>query len=75
MAGVSISRCPILRSASATSLSVDQHWQGLRLIYGGGKQKVVEAFLGADFAAEGRHQRRYEKVLGIEERYLGPSAD
>ena len=27
-----------LRSQSATSLSVDQHWQGLRLLYGGGKQ-------------------------------------
>lgn len=36
--------------------------------------KVVDAFLGATFAAEGRHQRRYEKVLGIEERYLGSSS-
>ena len=35
--------------------------------------EVVEAFMGAAFAAEGRHQRRYEKVLGIEERYLDPS--
>ena len=38
-------------------------------------REVVEAFLGAAFAAEGRHQRRYEKVLGIEERYLGSSSD
>ena len=38
-------------------------------------REVVEAFLGAAFAADGRHQRRYEKVLGIEERYLGSSSD
>ena len=36
--------------------------------------KVVDALLGATFAAEGRHQRRYEKVLGIEERYIGSSS-
>ena len=36
-------------------------------------REVVEAFLGAEFAAEGRHQRRYEKVIELEERYLGPS--
>ena len=38
-------------------------------------REVVEAFLGAAFAADGRHQRRYEKVLRIEERYLGSSSD
>ncbi len=30
-----------LRSASSTSLSVDRHWQGVRLVYGG-KHKVLE---------------------------------
>ena len=38
-------------------------------------REVVEAFLGAAFAADGRHQRRYEKVLRIEEHYLGSSPD
>ncbi|MBL8729914.1 MAG: GldG family protein [Planctomycetes bacterium] len=30
-----------LRSQSSTSLSVDRHWQGLRFVYGGNKQKVL----------------------------------
>ncbi|HEX5050207.1 MAG TPA: GldG family protein [Planctomycetota bacterium] len=33
-----------LRSSSSTSVSVDRHWQGLRLVYGGGKQKVIPQF-------------------------------
>ena len=30
-----------LRGGTATSVSFDRHWQGLRFVYGGGKQKVV----------------------------------
>jgi ABC-type uncharacterized transport system involved in gliding motility auxiliary subunit len=30
-----------LENRSATSLSFDRHWQGLRLLYGGGKQRVI----------------------------------
>ena len=30
-----------LRGGTATSVSVDRHWQGLRFVYGGGKQKVL----------------------------------
>ena len=30
-----------LRGGSATSVSVDRHWQGLRFVYGGSKQKVL----------------------------------
>jgi len=30
-----------MRGGSATSVSFDRHWQGLRLVYGGGKQKVI----------------------------------
>lgn len=30
-----------LRGGTSTSISVDRHWQGLRLVYGGGKQKVL----------------------------------
>ena len=42
--------------ASATSVSVDRHWQGLRFIYGGSKQKVLpqlsERELASSFFAE-----------------------
>ncbi|MCB9878375.1 MAG: GldG family protein [Planctomycetes bacterium] len=34
-----------LRSSSATSLSVDLHWQGVRLLLGNGKQEVVSMFV------------------------------
>jgi ABC-type uncharacterized transport system involved in gliding motility auxiliary subunit len=30
-----------LRGGTATSVSFDRHWQGLRFVYGGGKQKVL----------------------------------
>ncbi|MCR9243974.1 MAG: GldG family protein [bacterium] len=30
-----------VRGSSATSISVDRHWQGLRIKYGGSKQKVL----------------------------------
>lgn len=30
------------QSSSTTSVGVSRHWQGLRLVYGGGKQKVIE---------------------------------
>ena len=30
-----------MRSTSSSSVSLDRHWQGLRLVYGGGKQKVI----------------------------------
>ncbi len=30
-----------MRSSSSSSVSLDRHWQGLRLVYGGGKQKVI----------------------------------
>jgi len=30
-----------LRGGSTTSVSFDRHWQGLRFVYGGGKQKVI----------------------------------
>ncbi|MEZ6036698.1 MAG: GldG family protein [Planctomycetota bacterium] len=34
-----------LKSSSATSLSVDQHWQGVRLLFGKGKQEVVSIYV------------------------------
>lgn len=30
-----------LRGGTSTSVSFDRHWQGLRFVYGGGKQKVL----------------------------------
>ncbi|MBL8752214.1 MAG: GldG family protein, partial [Planctomycetes bacterium] len=30
-----------IRSQSSTSISVNRHWQGVRLVYGGGKQQVI----------------------------------
>lgn len=61
-----------LRSTSATSLSLDQHWQGLRLLYGGGKQKVVEAFLPtSSFQAEALVAPRIKEVMTAERRRFG----
>lgn len=61
-----------LRSASATSLSVDQHWQGLRLRYGGDRQQVVASFLpDRSFAAEARLTPAIKEVLTVEKRRIG----
>lgn len=61
-----------LRSQSATSLSVDQHWQGLRLLYGGGKQKVIEAFLpGSSFQAEAMVTPKIKEVITGTKRRIG----
>jgi ABC-type uncharacterized transport system involved in gliding motility auxiliary subunit len=61
-----------LRSQSATSLSLDQHWLGLRLVYGGGKQKVVEQFAPvSSFAAEALLTPAIKEVLTGEKRRFG----
>ena len=61
-----------LRSQSATSLSVDQHWQGLRLLYGGGKQKVLEAFLpNSSFQAEAMVTPKIKEVITGRKRRIG----
>jgi ABC-type uncharacterized transport system involved in gliding motility auxiliary subunit len=61
-----------LSSQSATSLSVDQHWQGLRLIYGGGKQKVIEKFVpGNSFLAEALVTPKIKEVITAEKRRIG----
>lgn len=31
-----------MQTGTSSSISVDRHWQGLRLVYGGGKQKVLD---------------------------------
>jgi len=61
-----------LRRSSATSLSLDQHWQGLRLLYGGGKQKVLEAFLPTNsFQAEALVAPRIKEVMTRDRRRFG----
>ncbi|MCA8973253.1 MAG: GldG family protein, partial [Planctomycetes bacterium] len=42
-----------LRAGTTTSVSLDRHWLGLRLIYGGSKQKVLpQALAQSSFVAE-----------------------
>ena len=41
---VGITPVDMTNRASSSSLSYDRHWQGLRLVYGGGKQKVIAQF-------------------------------
>lgn len=61
-----------LSSQSATSLSVNQHWQGLRLLYDGGKQKVIEAFLpGNSFLAEAIVTPKIKEVMTGDKRRIG----
>jgi ribose 5-phosphate isomerase B len=43
---------------------------GERIIGPALAQQVIEAFLQAEFSADGRHRRRLDKVLEIESRYL-----
>jgi ribose 5-phosphate isomerase B len=45
---------------------------GARVIGGALALDLVRAFLGATFSAEDRHQRRLDKILSIEGRYLAP---
>ena len=46
---------------------------GARVIGGALALDVVDAFLGARFSAEPRHQRRLDKVLAIERRFTAVS--
>ena len=60
------------KSQSATSLSVDQHWQGLRLLYGGGKQKVLAAFMpNSSFQAEAMVTPKIKEVITGTKRRFG----
>ena len=61
-----------LSSRSATSLSVDQHWQGLRLVYGGSKQEVVASFLPtSSFVAEAIVTPKIKEAMIEEKRRFG----
>jgi ABC-type uncharacterized transport system involved in gliding motility auxiliary subunit len=53
-----------LRASSSTSVSLDRHWQGLRLVYGGGKQKVIEQVAPPNsFAAEAQLTPAVKEVV------------
>jgi ABC-type uncharacterized transport system involved in gliding motility auxiliary subunit len=61
-----------LSSRSATSLSVDQHWQGLRLVYGGSKQEVIPSFLPtSSFVAEAVVTPKLKEVMTEQKRAFG----
>lgn len=61
-----------LSSRSATSLSVDQHWQGLRLVYGGSKQEVIASFLPtSSFVAEAIVTPKLKEVMTEKKRSFG----
>ncbi len=61
-----------LRSQSSTSLSVDRHWQGLRLVYGGGKQRVIAQFAPpSSFYAEATITPAIKEVLTQVRRKIG----
>lgn len=61
-----------LSSRSATSLSVDQHWQGLRLVYGGSKQEVIASFLPtSSFVAEAIVTPKIKEVMVQQKRAFG----
>ncbi len=61
-----------LRQQSSTSLSVDRHWQGLRFVYGGGKQRVIQQFApGNSFLAEAVITPAIKEVLTEQKRKIG----
>ncbi len=61
-----------LRSQSSTSLSVDVHWQGLRFVYGGDKNKVVPQFApGSSFLAEAVITPAIKEVITTQKRRIG----
>lgn len=61
-----------LRSTTSTSISVDRHWQGLRLVYGGGKQKVIAQFgPNSSFLAEALLTPAIKEVTTDQKRKIG----
>lgn len=61
-----------LQSRSSTSLSVDVHWQGLRLVYGGDRNKVVPQFAPASsFLAEAVITPAIKEVMTTQKRRIG----
>ena len=47
---------------------------GSRVVGASLAQDIVASFLGAAFSGESRHQRRLDKILDIERRYMVPAS-
>ena len=61
-----------LQNSSSTSMSIDLHWQGLRLRLGGGKQKVISQFLpGNSYVAEATLTPAIKELMQTERRRFG----
>lgn len=60
-----------LRSASATSLSVDRHWQGLRLMYGGKQKALPQVAPTSSFLAEAMLTPAIKEVTTAQKRKFG----
>ena len=60
------------QSSTTTAVGVSRHWQGLRLVYDGGKQKVIEQVAPAiSFLAEAILTPAIKEVVTKERRKLG----
>lgn len=61
-----------IRGTSSTSVSVDRHWQGLRFVYGGDRQKVLPQ-LGpsSSFLAEAMLTPAVKEVITSQKRKFG----
>ncbi|MBL8738405.1 MAG: GldG family protein [Planctomycetes bacterium] len=61
-----------LQNSTSTSMSIDVHWQGLRLRLGDGKQKVITQFLpGNSFQAEAMLTPALKELVQTERRRFG----
>jgi ABC-type uncharacterized transport system involved in gliding motility auxiliary subunit len=61
-----------LRSGTSSSISVDRGWQGLRFVYGGGKQKVIEQIAPqSSFLAEAQLTPAIKELLTTEKHKFG----
>ncbi|MCA8966591.1 MAG: GldG family protein, partial [Planctomycetes bacterium] len=61
-----------MRSTSSSSVSLDRHWQGLRFVYGGGKQKVLGLVAPASsYQAEATITPAIKEVVTTSKRKFG----
>ncbi len=61
-----------MRSSSSTGVSLDRHWQGLRLVYGGDRQKVIAQIAPQNsFLAEAQLTPAVKEVLTTTKRKFG----
>ncbi len=61
-----------LRSSSSSSVTLDRHWQGLRLDYGGRKQKVISQLAPpSSFQAEALITPAIKEVVTAQKRTFG----